>query len=114
MIIQIFITVVLLATLGFFLSHRPARGMFRLAIVTTVLFGVYLAWFPAYATQIAEFFGVGRGTDLITYVWILLSIFVFILIYIKFAEQNRLLTLLVRRLALLDANNDGNDPDKND
>ncbi len=114
MIIQIFITAILLATLGFFLAHRPTRGVFRLAIVATVLFGIYLAWFPAYATRIAEFFGVGRGADLITYVWILLSIFVFILIYIKFVEQNRLLTLLVRRLALLDANNGGSDPDKND
>ena len=98
MIIQVLITLVLLASLSFFLMRQPTQGIFKMAVIATVSFGIYLAWFPDQANLIAEFFGVGRGADLVMYIWILMSIFIFIFIYIKFVEQNRLLTLLVRRL----------------
>jgi hypothetical protein len=49
------------------LRRSPAVGALSLLAAVT---GLYVVWTPKHATVLAEFAGVGRGADLITYLWI--------------------------------------------
>src|SRR5262249_43766231 len=42
------------------------------AFVTTA--GLYFVWMPEHSTQLAELVGIGRGVDLILYIWVCLSL----------------------------------------
>ena len=48
----------------------------------------------------AHAFGVGRGADLLMYLWVVITCSVILLLYLKIVEMNRMLTQLARRLAL--------------
>ena len=58
---------------------------------------------PDLTTQIANFLDVGRGTDLVFYVYVIFSLFVFALLYSKHVATDSKLTSIVRRLAILHA-----------
>lgn len=45
------------------------------SIMIAAVFGIYLVWVPEQATVIAQHVGIGRGTDLVLYIWILISFF---------------------------------------
>lgn len=81
-------------------SHLAIRrlllGVFVLAAVLSVLFPQWLTW-------LAQLIGVGRGTDLVLYSLIVMFL---AFVYTQFrrnAQLQRQLTLLSRRIALLDA-----------
>jgi hypothetical protein len=58
---------------------------------------------PEVAQWAAERLGVGRGVDLVFYLFGVTGIFVFVLLYSKIEQQSRMLTELVRYLAVRDA-----------
>ena len=64
------------------------------------LFGIYLVWVPEQATVIAQHVGIGRGTDLVLYIWILISFFSLVVVYLKMNNQFEAITSLARELAL--------------
>jgi small membrane protein len=101
MIIKSLITLALLTILAFALLQRFFHTLMRALLSLAVLFGIWIAWSPDTATMIANFIGVGRGADLIFYLWILISIFVALVLYIRFSIMNRALTKLARHAALL-------------
>jgi hypothetical protein len=41
--------------------------------VAAGLAGLYFVWMPSHSTLVAEFVGVGRGADLILYLWVCIS-----------------------------------------
>ncbi len=59
--------------------------------------------FPEETDKVANFVGVGRGVDLITYVIEVTVLFVLIHYYTKFVELQRQLTDVVRELAIVRA-----------
>lgn len=79
-------------------SHLAIRrllfGVFVLAAILSILF-------PQWLTFVANLIGVGRGTDLLLYALILMFLAFVYTQSRRNAEQQRRLTLLARKLALL-------------
>jgi hypothetical protein len=67
-------------------------------LVTAV--GIYFVWFPEHTTVIAQLIGLGRGTDLLLYVWVLLSFLISIHIHVRIRAESERITLLAREIAL--------------
>ena len=65
--------------------------------------GLYFVWVPAHATALAEFAGVGRGVDLIIYIWVVISLLVLLNLHLKLRAQTEALTGLARAIAIGDA-----------
>ena len=72
-----------------------------------------LVMFPDTTTWFAHRIGVVRGTDLVLYLYMVGSLFLFICLYGKIAGSESRMTLLIREIALRDAvlpaNRDQND-----
>ena len=81
-------------------SHLAIR---RLLMALFVVGAVLSVIFPQWVTWLAQLIGVGRGTDLILYGLVLVFLAFVYSQYRKNAALQRQLTLLSRRLALLDA-----------
>jgi len=71
--------------------------LFTLAVVATL--------FPDLTTIIANRLGVGRGTDLVFYLFAITTVFVLILLYGKISRLESAQTALIRELAIKAAAN---------
>jgi hypothetical protein len=89
-----------------------AWAQYRRSPIVTVLssvvslIGFYFVWFPSHATRVAELVGIGRGADLILYVWACISLVVLLNLHLKLRTQHELLTQLARSIALANATPD--------
>jgi hypothetical protein len=99
--------VVLSLLLGIVLLYAWAQ--YRRSPIVTVLscvvslMGFYFVWLPSHATRVAEFVGIGRGADLVLYVWACISLVVLLNLHLKLRTQHELLTQLARSIALANA-----------
>jgi small membrane protein len=100
MIAQVILTALLL---GIFLYAWQERRRSRVVATLSLLAagtGFFLVWVPSQATTIAELVGIGRGVDLITYVWIVISLLILLNVHLKLRVQLELTTALARQIAL--------------
>jgi hypothetical protein len=81
--------------------HAPLIGLVSMLAALT---GLYFVWFPAHASRLAALVGIGRGVDLILYVWVVISLVVLLNLHLKLRAQMELITVLARQLALANAN----------
>jgi hypothetical protein len=65
--------------------------------------GIAFAIEPNWTTSIAHRLGISRGTDLLLYLLVLTVLYGFLLIYLKLRRVRRELTLLVREIAIREA-----------
>ncbi len=72
----------------------------RLIYIALVLGGMAFAFNPALSTRIANAIGIGRGTDLIVYAFVILSLFRQVSMSVQHKRFERQITALVRELAL--------------
>jgi len=99
--------VVLSFLLGIVLLYAWAQ--YRRSPIVTVLscavslIGFYFVWIPSHATRVAELVGIGRGADLVLYVWVCISLVVLLNLHLKLRTQHELLTQLARSIALANA-----------
>jgi hypothetical protein len=100
MIIQILLSAGLFAVFAYSLIAGVAGRLLRLVTMLTVIVGLFFVWFPEKATGVANFVGVGRGTDLVLYCWILVSIILIVNLHIKLRHYESRFTELVRNIAL--------------
>jgi hypothetical protein len=103
MIIRPLITLALLVILLLAMLQAHTGRLVPASMATVIGFGILLTWSPTPSTEIAHFLGVGRGTDLLVYIWILISLFMFFIVYVKFLQTSEQLTELARSLSLLQA-----------
>lgn len=75
----------------------------RLFIIAQLLVGAVLAIDPGLAQWMAELVGVGRGTDLLLYIMVLLIYAAGMVALAKFRRLERQITALTREIALLKA-----------
>lgn len=61
---------------------------------------------PAITVRLARLLGIGRGADLVFYSGILFMIFGSFFVYLRFKRLEREITILVRQLAIRDAERD--------
>ena len=100
-----------LAAIGWLVFLRRNKLPIHLVIVFGLLgTGAWAVLFPEETDVIANFVGVGRGADLITYLFEITAMFVLIHYYTKFVELQRQLTDLVREMAILRADLDRHQP----
>jgi small membrane protein len=62
--------------------------------------GLYLVWAPEQTTAIAAFVGIGRGVDLILYLWVCISLNLLLSLHLKQRVQQETITKLARAMAL--------------
>jgi small membrane protein len=103
MIAQIILTALLLGILLYaWIEYRRAPVIGLLAMLVAVT-GLYFVWIPAHATWLADLVGIGRGVDLILYVWVVISLIVLLNLHLKLRVQNEMITVLARELAIANA-----------
>jgi small membrane protein len=110
MIAQIIFTLMLLAVMLAAFTQFPQIPLVGGVVIWAALFGAYLVWMPDHATYLANVVGIGRGADLLLYVWILISCAILLLLYLNLREQAQLITTLARKMALSDAASQKKDP----
>ena len=90
-----------LAAIGWFVFLKRNRLPVHIVVVFAMLAaGGFAVIFPGETDRIANFVGVGRGVDLITYVIEVTVLFVLLHYYTKFVELQRQLTDVVRELSI--------------
>jgi len=103
MIAQIILTALLGGILLYaWVQYRraPAIGLLSMLAALT---GLYFVWVPSHATRLAALVGIGRGVDLILYVWVVISLIVLLNLHLKLRMQNETITALARELAIANA-----------
>jgi small membrane protein len=101
MIAQLFLSVLLLGILLYAWMEYRRAPIIAIAAVLAVGGGLYFVWFPSHATGLAEFVGIGRGVDLIIYVWVVISLLIVLNLHLKLRSQMELITELAREIAIL-------------
>ncbi len=105
MIAQLLLSALLIGMLAYaVIAARRARlvaGLIALAALT----GLFFVWSPSSANRLANDVGIGRGADLVLYVWVVLSMLVGLNLHLRLRSQTELTTRLARALALRDARN---------
>lgn len=81
-------------------SHLALR---RIGFLVFILAAVLSILFPQWLTWLANLIGVGRGTDLLLYALIIVFLLFVFTQYRRNITLQRQLTLLSRRIAILDA-----------
>src|SRR5215813_12612820 len=80
--------------------RSPVIGLGSMLVSATAL---YFVWIPSHATALAELAGIGRGVDLILYLWVVISLIVLLNLHLKLRAQMETITVLARELALSNA-----------
>jgi hypothetical protein len=108
-LIQTILIISLLLSLGAYFARFRSHILDRLFALGLFLGAIGCIMFPTITQDLAEFVGVGRGTDLFLYVFAVASLFVGILLYSRVHRLESALTEVVRELAIRDANNGANE-----
>ena len=103
MIAQLILTGLLGGILLYAWGQYRRAPVIGLVSMLAALTGLYFVWFPAQASRLAALVGIGRGVDLILYVWVVISLIVLLNLHLKLRAQMELITVLARRLALANA-----------
>ena len=102
MVIQVILTLGLLLSLVYAFIQQAATRLLRLSMAVVVLFGTYLVWFPRETVDIARLLGVGRGADLITYCWMVISLLLILILHLRTVRLKLEMTELARYIAVLE------------
>jgi len=99
MIAQALLSVLLGGVLVYaWVEYRRSPLVGALSIVAG-LAGLYFVWMPSHSTLVAEFVGIGRGVDLILYLWVCISLTVMLNLHLKLRAQQETITKLARSIA---------------
>ena len=110
MIFSSIVSVLLLGLIIYALLQKRDFPIVARALPLVALFGIYVLWFPESTSKAAAWVGIGRGVDLMLYVWILVSGLLILALHLKLVSYDRRLTELVRFLAIQTATQPGAGP----
>ena len=103
MIAQIGFSILLGGIIMYAWTEYPRAPAIGLVAMLVALAGLYFVWLPSHATWLASLVGIGRGVDLILYVWVLISLIVMLNLHLKLRSQMELITALAREIAIANA-----------
>jgi len=83
-------------------EYRRAPVISILSILVATA-GFYFVWLPSHATRLATLVGIGRGVDLVIYVWLVISLILLLNLHLKLRSQAELITILMREISLANA-----------
>jgi small membrane protein len=94
----------LLAGVVLYARHEQRRSplVAKLSLIAATA-GIYFVWVPSHASDFAAWAGVGRGVDLIIYIWVVISLLVMLNLHLKLRVQLELITSLARQSAIANA-----------
>ena len=107
MIFQVLLVVALCILAVYAYFQRRNAPLIAVSVFVLTLCGLVLAVAPDIANDLAHFVGIGRGTDLIVYCFILISLAAIFNVHLRFRLNEQHLTELVRAFALLTAQKPG-------
>ncbi|QRG08426.1 DUF2304 domain-containing protein [Xanthobacter dioxanivorans] len=85
------------------LSQRARSRALSAAMTALSVGGMVLVLFPELSSSLAEMLGVGRGTDLVFYCFILFVLTAIFHIHLRMRELSDTSTILARKIALMSA-----------
>jgi hypothetical protein len=103
MIFQAAALAVLAALLLFAIGQRRRSGPLSYGIMLAAAVGAVLVIFPELSTTIANAVGIGRGADLIFYVFMLIVFAAIANLHLRLRAHAEVATVLARELALATA-----------
>jgi hypothetical protein len=106
MIISFVLSALMLGAVAAGLAVRRRAPAVGIAIVAAALTGLYFVWMPAHLNAVANALGVGRGADLLLYLWVSLTFLALAVVVLELRHLRRQVTLLARELALHEARGD--------
>lgn len=108
-IVQLLLVLGIVAIIGWLFVKRGAKQLAvrRLLIIAFAVFAVLTILFPSILTQVANLVGVGRGTDLLLYMTVLVLLGFLALQEARTKAAEKRTTYLARRLALDEAEQPG-------
>jgi hypothetical protein len=86
-----------------FLPGERSRALKRIFAILFVIVAALAILFPAALTVVANFFGIGRGTDLLLYVFIIMVLIFAVATVRAKARSDARVTELARAVALIEA-----------
>jgi len=93
----------LLVGVGLYAGNERRRSpVVAVLSIIVAIAGLYFTWVPDHATQVALWAGVGRGVDLVLYIWVCITLIVLLNLHLKLRTQMELITALARTIALAD------------
>lgn len=98
--IKILLTLALLSYFAYAQFQRSTSGIVGALTAISSLVGLVLVWNPELSTIVANAAGVGRGADLIFYVFIAAAGFISLYLHLRIETSNRMITDLARAAAL--------------
>lgn len=101
MIIQFILSFVFLVLVVYGLNQKSKSRSVGAFIYATAILGCFFVWFPDYATFVGHLVGVGRGADLVLYIFVVVSMVVGFSLYLKLNRCLMLITELARHTALV-------------
>ena len=98
--------ILILILLGFVWYVFRMRSIFIDRIIYMVLGagGILMILWPEFSTMIANAIGIGRGADLVFYLFILFSLFYYASLISELKSIDQKITSLVREIAIINAN----------
>ena len=97
--------ILLAGVIGFAVYTTRVRSTLsdRLIYVVLIAAGIPLVLYPDWSTRVAHLVGIGRGADLVIYLFIMFSLFFFVSSASAFRTIERELTVVVRTIAINNA-----------
>jgi hypothetical protein len=100
MIAEIVLSLLAIAFLVYHIAS-PSRPAYLSISVWLITFAALLTiWVPEFSTTLAHWMGIGRGADLIIYLWMATSLLLFLFVRISLFKLEEKLTELTRKVAL--------------
>jgi hypothetical protein len=100
MTIQVFLTALLLGVAMLVAAQRTTSRLVQIAVLVAIAAGCYFVWAPEQANVLAQAVGVGRGADLLFYLWVIITLALILFMYLKIQRLTRRVTRLTRAIAL--------------
>jgi hypothetical protein len=93
----------LIGVVAYAATERRRSPVVALLSIIAAAAGLYFTWTPDHATKVATWAGVGRGVDLVLYIWVCISLIVLLNLHLKLRSQMELVTIMARTIALAEA-----------
>ena len=101
-LIQLILIIGLLVILVSYFRWFRSAVIDKLLIGLILAAGIFLVVFPDLTNRLAATLGVGRGADLVFYLFMVAVCYLLLLVYAKIRKLERQLAELARRQALMD------------
>lgn len=103
MTFQVLFSILLIGMAIYAYLQKSKSPYFSYILTILILLGIYLLWNPDDATRMANMVGIGRGADLLLYVWVVMSLVIIINLHYKLRQLMEYITVLSRKIAIMEA-----------